>query len=251
MDVTASQETERHPASGDPLRLYLAARPTGAVLAGTVLLGALTAWFGLVKTPIPMAAGSDGTTIPLWRMIVLGAAVLPILALYSSLADLEQVATRRLRSMQRRYLTGLVIDIPGDLRDCVAPRRARRHCPVLAGLARACAARGGDPGLATGLDTSGRDRRRALVLGIQRQPGVPVVGVQRPTARRPTQLPAERGTPCRRPHRLCGDPLASSTLEVDGRHRPPVGVHVAGWTNQPRIRKWAMELAIGRVTPLG
>ncbi|QOC94174.1 hypothetical protein [Micromonospora craniellae] len=92
-----------------PLRLFLAVRPARTVLAVTVLLGALTAWFGLVQTTIPMAVQEGKPTIPLWRMIAMGAAVLPVLALTSPLADLEQVTTQRLRSMQRRYLAGLSV----------------------------------------------------------------------------------------------------------------------------------------------
>ncbi|MFC4105208.1 hypothetical protein [Micromonospora zhanjiangensis] len=72
-----------------------------------MLLGVLVAWFGLVRTPIPTAVEEGKATIPLWRMTAMGAASLPVLALSSPLADLELVATRRLRSMQRRYLAGL------------------------------------------------------------------------------------------------------------------------------------------------
>jgi hypothetical protein len=43
----------------------------------------------------------------MWRMIAMGAAVLPVLSLTSPLADLEVAATHRLRSMQRCYLAGL------------------------------------------------------------------------------------------------------------------------------------------------
>ncbi|MFC8850033.1 MULTISPECIES: hypothetical protein [unclassified Micromonospora] len=92
-----------------PLRLFLAVRPARTVLAATVLLGALTAWFGMVQAPFPTAVEEGRAIIPLWRMIAMGAAILPVFALTSPLAGLELVATRRLRSMQRRYLAGLSI----------------------------------------------------------------------------------------------------------------------------------------------
>ncbi|MFF3867198.1 hypothetical protein [Micromonospora sp. NPDC001898] len=106
MDVTASRHTDIS-AVTSPLRLFLAVRPARAVLAVTVLLGALAAWFGLIQTPIPTAIEDGRAIIPLWRMIAMGAGVLPVLALTSPLADLELVATQRLRSMQRHYLAGL------------------------------------------------------------------------------------------------------------------------------------------------
>ncbi|MFC4149038.1 hypothetical protein ACFO0M_22520 [Micromonospora mangrovi] len=90
-----------------PVRLFLAVRPARTMLAVTVLLGALTAWLGLVETPVPTAVEAGSASIPLWRMLTMGVAVLPVLGMHSPLATLELVATRRLRSMQRIYLAGL------------------------------------------------------------------------------------------------------------------------------------------------
>ncbi|MFY1637734.1 hypothetical protein ACN27F_31435 [Solwaraspora sp. WMMB335] len=97
------------PTGAVSVRLFLSVRPAGAILAGVVLLGALAAWFGMVRTPLPQAAGQDSAIIPLWRLLAMGAAVLPVIGLTSPLAGLELMATRRLRSMQRRYLAGLGI----------------------------------------------------------------------------------------------------------------------------------------------
>ncbi|MFU8850962.1 hypothetical protein ACNAW0_08265 [Micromonospora sp. SL1-18] len=108
MAVTVSRDAEVS-AETTPVRLFLAVRPARTVLAVTVLLGALTAWFGLVETPIPAAVEQGKATIPLWRMLTMGVAIMPVLALHSPLASLELVATRRLRSMQRLYLAGLGI----------------------------------------------------------------------------------------------------------------------------------------------
>jgi hypothetical protein len=106
MGATASQDLEVSPRT-TPVRLFLAARPARTVLSGAVLLGALTVWFGMVRTPLPQAAVQDSVIIPLWRLLAMGAAVLPVIGLTSPLADLELAATRRLRSMQRRYLAAL------------------------------------------------------------------------------------------------------------------------------------------------
>lgn len=113
MGVTASRDAE---VSGQtlPVRLFLTVRPVRTVLAVTVLLGALTAWFGLIETPIPTAVDEGKAKIPLWRMLTMGVAVMPVLSLHSPLASLEMVATRRLRSMQRLYLAGLGIGSAGS-----------------------------------------------------------------------------------------------------------------------------------------
>lgn len=90
-----------------PVRLFLKVRPVRTVVAATMLLGALTVWLGTLTTPIPTAVDQGGVTIPMWRLLAMGAAVLPALALHSPLADLEVVATRRLRTTHRLYLIGL------------------------------------------------------------------------------------------------------------------------------------------------
>ncbi|MBY8874176.1 hypothetical protein K7640_20315 [Micromonospora sp. PLK6-60] len=106
MGVTVRHDAE---VSGQrlPVRLFLTVRSVRTVLAVTVLSGALAAWFGLVETPIPTAVSDGRATVPVWRMLTMGVAVLPVLALHSPLANLELVATRRFRAMQRLYLAGL------------------------------------------------------------------------------------------------------------------------------------------------
>src|SRR5690606_5121692 len=47
--------------------------------------------------------------MPMWRLLALGAAVLPVLGMHSRLADLEAVATRRLCRFQRAYLAGTAL----------------------------------------------------------------------------------------------------------------------------------------------
>ncbi|WP_239676460.1 hypothetical protein [Natronosporangium hydrolyticum] len=72
-----------------------------------IVLGGLTAWLGLIEAPLPAAIEQGRATIPIWRLLALAAAVLPVLALASPLADLEEVATSRLRAAQRTYLAVL------------------------------------------------------------------------------------------------------------------------------------------------
>lgn len=90
-----------------PVRLFLTARRARTALSATIVVGALTAWLGLIEAPLPMAIEQGRPTVPLWRLLAMGAAVLPVLALTSPLADLEALATWRLRVMQRWYLAGL------------------------------------------------------------------------------------------------------------------------------------------------
>jgi hypothetical protein len=87
--------------------LFLRARPARSVLLLAVLLGGLTAWLGMREAPVPTAAPEASGVIPIWRLLAMAAAVLPVIALHSRLADLEVVATRRLRSAQRAYLAGM------------------------------------------------------------------------------------------------------------------------------------------------
>jgi hypothetical protein len=77
------------------------------VLVAAALLGALTAWLGTRVASVPTATDEATTVIPLWRLLAMGAAVLPVLAVHSRLADLEVVATRRLRLYQRAYLCAM------------------------------------------------------------------------------------------------------------------------------------------------
>lgn len=105
MSVTASRRAE---VSGpSPTWLFLAARRAWTVLVAVVLLGALTAWFGAQTAMVPAAVEGGLAAIPLWRLLAMGAAVLPVLALHSRLADLEVVATQRLRRHQRTYLCAM------------------------------------------------------------------------------------------------------------------------------------------------
>lgn len=108
MDVTASRVVEVSTGTV-PVRLFLSVRPARSVLAGMVLLGALVTWFGMVEAPLPRTVEHDTAFVPLWRLLAMGAAVLPVIGLASPLAGLELAATRRLRSMQRFYLAGLGI----------------------------------------------------------------------------------------------------------------------------------------------
>ncbi len=103
--TTASGTTPRP--SPSPVRLFLAARPARSTLAAAVIIGVLTAWLGTSLAPVPTAVDAGQATVPVWRLLALGAAVLPVLALHSQLADLEVVATRRLRRLQRGYLAGM------------------------------------------------------------------------------------------------------------------------------------------------
>ncbi|WP_189170176.1 hypothetical protein [Pilimelia anulata] len=70
-----------------------------------LLLGILTAALGKYAVALP-AATEDRAVVPMWRLLAMGAGVLPALALHSSLADLEQ-QTSTIRKMERRYLAGV------------------------------------------------------------------------------------------------------------------------------------------------
>jgi hypothetical protein len=79
--------------------------PTVLVTVG--LVGALTAWLGRFEASLPSAVSGGQATVPVWRLFALVAATMPIVAMHSRLADLELVATRRLRHQQRLYLVGM------------------------------------------------------------------------------------------------------------------------------------------------
>ncbi|HEX6968352.1 MAG TPA: hypothetical protein VF174_06015 [Micromonosporaceae bacterium] len=106
MDATANRSGD-DPGRWLPIRLFLSVRPLAGALAGVVLLAALAAWFGLAEAPLPTAVEQGKARIPLWRLLAMGVMVLPVVAMHSSLADLEVVATRRLRALQRSVLAGI------------------------------------------------------------------------------------------------------------------------------------------------
>ncbi|GAA1641912.1 hypothetical protein ACFQY4_22550 [Catellatospora bangladeshensis] len=86
------------------LRAFLAARRTRSLLGAAVVCGAVTALVGSWEAAVPTAVEQGRAVIPLWRMMAMAVAVLPVLALDSRLSDLEVVATRRLRRLQRLHL---------------------------------------------------------------------------------------------------------------------------------------------------
>jgi hypothetical protein len=90
--------------AASPAASFLTIRRAMSVVVAVVGLGVLTAWLGLREAPVPAAVDGGLATIPLWRLLAMGAAVLPVLALHSRLADLEVVMTRRLRRCQRTFL---------------------------------------------------------------------------------------------------------------------------------------------------
>ncbi|QSB14992.1 hypothetical protein JQS43_00950 [Natronosporangium hydrolyticum] len=79
-------------------------RPARSVLAATVVLGTVTAWLGHHQAPVPVAAADGAGIIPMWRLLAMAAAVIPVLALHSRLADLESAATHPFRAAQRTYV---------------------------------------------------------------------------------------------------------------------------------------------------
>lgn len=72
-----------------------------------VLFGGLAAWVGSYQAPVPAALETGTATIPLWRVLAMGAAVLPVLSLHSPLADLEAAVTGRQAHMEGCYLVGI------------------------------------------------------------------------------------------------------------------------------------------------
>lgn len=103
MVATAGRRAEPGRARRGGARTFLTVRRVPSALLAIVLAGALTAWLGMYETGLPMAARSN-TTVPLWRLLAMGAAVVPVVSLHSGLADVEVVATGRLRWAQRWYL---------------------------------------------------------------------------------------------------------------------------------------------------
>lgn len=90
-----------------PVRVFFAVRRTRSVLVATVLCGALTAWLGTVDVPVPTISAQGPGRIPIWRILAMGAAVLPVLAVQSHLASLEEGVTQTLRRMRRIHLAAM------------------------------------------------------------------------------------------------------------------------------------------------
>ncbi|MDG4768572.1 hypothetical protein O7632_31440 [Solwaraspora sp. WMMD406] len=108
MVVTARRESEAT-ATAAPIRIFLAVRRTRSILLAVAACGVLTAWLGTVEVAVPSAVDHGQGRIPLWRLLAIGAAVLPVLGMRSHLADLEQGVTRTLRRVQRIHLAGIAV----------------------------------------------------------------------------------------------------------------------------------------------
>lgn len=106
MDAIAANQNaaSRIPA---PVRTFLSVRRAQAAVSGVIVLAGLTAWLGSYETTLPAMVSQGRAVIPLWRMLAMGAAVAPIVSMYSQLTSLEAVATNRLRRYQRGYLAGM------------------------------------------------------------------------------------------------------------------------------------------------
>ena len=168
MAVTASAETAVSSTSA-PGRAFLAARRATSVLSATVITGALTAWLGLYQASLPAAFQTGRSTIPIWRLLALGAAVVPVVALHSRLADLELVATRRFRHYQRIYLGGMSLGCAaihlGISAIYVTSAGLGDRRPVLARLVWTGADRRGVHRLAAGSGATGDHGKHSLSLG--------------------------------------------------------------------------------------
>ncbi|MFV2011272.1 MULTISPECIES: hypothetical protein [unclassified Micromonospora] len=108
MVATARRENEAT-ATAVPAHIFLAVRRTRSILLAVAVCGVLTAWLGTVEVAVPSVVDHGQGRIPLWRLLAIGAAVLPVLAMQSHLADLEQGVTRSLSRMQRTYLAGMTV----------------------------------------------------------------------------------------------------------------------------------------------
>jgi hypothetical protein len=100
------ERTTIHERIPSPIRSFLAARQARPVFAAMILLGTLTAWLGTREASLPSLVAQGRAVIPLWRMLAMGAAVMPVISLQSRLADLEVVTTRSLRRLERLYMIG-------------------------------------------------------------------------------------------------------------------------------------------------
>ncbi|MGC5031646.1 hypothetical protein [Micromonospora sp. DT229] len=87
-----------------PTIRFAAARHGLAALLLAAALGLTTAWIGADEMYVPSSTPTGETLMPLWKPLSMGAAVIPVLGLYSSLRDLEVVTTARLRRMENLYL---------------------------------------------------------------------------------------------------------------------------------------------------
>ncbi len=88
-----------------PVRQFASARRAWCALALAVLLGALSAWIGLLELPVPAVAAS-GSTIPVWQLLGVAVGAAPVLGLHSLARD-QEARTDVHRQTEHRYLAGL------------------------------------------------------------------------------------------------------------------------------------------------
>jgi hypothetical protein len=105
--ATAARPDGEAATTTSPIRIFLTVRRSMSILIAAAVCGVATAWLGTVEVAVPTVAAQGQGRIPMWRLLAMGAAVLPVLAMHSHLADLEQGVTRSLRRAQRMHLVGM------------------------------------------------------------------------------------------------------------------------------------------------
>lgn len=92
-----------------PYMVLISSRRGWTSLAVAIFLGTATASVGILEASVPTASEEGASTLPLWRVLAMGVAVLPAIGLHSHLFRLEEVGTDIQRCVERRYTIGLAL----------------------------------------------------------------------------------------------------------------------------------------------
>lgn len=95
------------PRRAHPWSEFLRVRSTSSCVLLAVMLGVTVALIGQRSAAIPVLINRSAPALPTWRLLAMGAGVLPALSLHSSLSDLEHVSTSKHREVERRYLVAV------------------------------------------------------------------------------------------------------------------------------------------------
>ncbi|MFG3702296.1 hypothetical protein ACGF5C_31075 [Micromonospora sp. NPDC047620] len=91
------------------VRTYLSARKSLWLLATVIVLAVVAAVWGSFEASTPAASDSRGSTVPLWRLLAVGAALVPALTLASPMEALEAAAGRSYHRLRNAVLAGATV----------------------------------------------------------------------------------------------------------------------------------------------
>jgi len=111
---------------------YLSTRKALWLLAIVAVLGVVAAGWGSAEASTPTAEDSRGEIVPLWRLLGLGAALVPVLTLASPMQALEEAAGRSYHRLRTAVLAAAFLVSSGCILTGAAIGASTHAIPLIA-----------------------------------------------------------------------------------------------------------------------